>query len=181
MQNGKTISYLNSKMWYRFVKVSYAISFLVILSFSILLIVDENKPRKILDNDTTEIACKYGNKKTFTAKIIGVTVYDYPEFKFASWDNDKILKFCNAENEKIEVTNFATDQKVQTDLKNFIGAGYDIKPSYKNEGSYSSMIFYILLSFIGTLLFFEIIRRTFYYIVLGKIFPKKKNESDNLS
>lgn len=53
---------------------------------------------------------------------------------------------------------------------------FDIEPSY----SYTKTILTILGATAGILIVFEIIRRVFYYIVLGSFRPKK-NESNNLS
>lgn len=179
MKDEKTISYLNNKMWYRFLKVAFALFFLFVVAFPIGFTIDEYLPEKVIDKDKTEIICKYGNKKTLSPKMLDLYMYD--GWKASSYDNEKILRLCNAENEKIEVKNFSTDEMVQANLKDFIGAGFEVKPIYKMEGSYLKIILYSLLSLVITLIVFEIFRRIFYYIVLGKAFPKKKDECNNLS
>lgn len=54
---------------------------------------------------------------------------------------------------------------------------FSIKPVF----TYLTFFKYFILGNMGILIAFELFRRVFYYVILGKIIPQKKNESHNLS
>ena len=59
----KNISYLNNKLWYRFLKVMYLGLFLIIIIISTLVIINSAQSKKIVDNDKSYIKCDNGEIK----------------------------------------------------------------------------------------------------------------------
>lgn len=101
MEN-KTISYLNSRTWYRLLKVIFC--FFVLLSIVIFNGLIISSGVKKLDNNKTLITCTYGEKQIFTPKQvnIGLSTYqfqngfDYKKFFEGYNDNEikAIFKNC---------------------------------------------------------------------------------------
>ena len=70
MENKKTISDLNSKAWYRLLKVFFGLGFLIVLvGFNIIAF---SSGIKSVDQDKTTVECFYGDKKVLTAKSINL-------------------------------------------------------------------------------------------------------------
>lgn len=152
----KTISYLNGKAWYRLLKVIFGLFILIaILIFNGLLI--DNGVKKI-DNQKTKIYCSYGDKKIFTPDIIGINLsyYDYLAYSVGGYD----------------------DYNWKTINKNCGGDVFRrLEPPYNFEikliYSYVEFVKYFIIGNLLILFGFEILRRSFYYIVLGSIRPQK--------
>jgi len=162
MEN-KTISYLNSKMWYRFIKVIYLlILFLSLVGYSVAIFVYYG-PR--YDNDKSYIKCANGKNFILSQNEINL----HSDFM---WDSDieKAKSLCFD-----GTVNFTTDKYGQTRLghtsKTDNSGKYELVNIYTNR-NWIATIGFILLSIIGNLLVFEAIRRAFYYIALGTIRPK---------
>ncbi len=169
----KTITELNSKMWYRFIKVIHVVFFLFILAISIGLIIDIYKPEKLIDNKETKIVCKFGNKKTFTPWQIGISLY---EPKLSSIEEVEFIRYCNILPATGTIPGSLKLSEIdQSEIKIVPREElYEIKPIYKIEGSYLSMSLYILLALTIWIIILELSRRIFYYVVMGKVFPNKK-------
>lgn len=206
MENKKTITYLNSKIWYRLLKVIFVFFILAsILAFNSLLVIEEFKK---LDNNKTLILCTLKKEKSFTPKQIGIMLYnydlgdkfDYKKFfeNYNNYDIQAILRNCYDETntdifaiqKKYEVYERAVkdnkEQLLESDIKevqqisdyitdsqkaeylDYSVKLFDIKPVY----TYSEFMKYLTLGNLLILLIFEILRRVFYYIILGKIRPK---------
>jgi len=160
----KTISYLNSKIWYRFIKVAYTLLFLVISVTVIFSIFSENI--RVLDMPNSQVICQYGNEKQLLIK----EVFDKDEmpnilpnyyYDANTALSEKIIKSCGI--------NEVITRSTQPD--GFISDPYRIEKRYKNN--ITTALLYSLLSVVITILIFEIVRRVFYYIALGTIKPKK--------
>lgn len=210
MENTKTISYLNSKTWYRFLKVVFYFFILVsILIFNGLII---SNGVKGVDNNKTLIYCSYKSKKIFTPKQANIKLsnyqlkdgFDYREFYEGYNENEisAILHKCydsdpgadvfvlqryneltegkpyeelseaeksyvNSEIEKI-TTGFKTNSEKAKYL-DYSMKFFDIEPVY----SYTEFIKLFVIGNLIILLVFEVLRRIFYYIVLGTIRPLK--------
>jgi len=208
----KTVSYLNSRAWYRFIKVIYILLFIVILlgynlfTFSVIGF-------KNLDQDKTLIICSYKDEKVFYPKEKNIHLnnydfknetFDYKDF-FEGYNKYKIkdiLENCYDIKNSSNLDVFAVqrtyeiagtkDNKKDYDenyLKNEInkiitGHKTDLeKASYLDYSiklftidpifTYYKFLMYFFVGNLSILLFFEIIRRVFYYIVLGTIKPEK--------
>lgn len=78
----KTIAELNSKVWYRLVKVLFVLCFVIVLA-AFNLIEFSSGVRQVDPNQTT-IQCNLGAKRSFTAKSIGLYLNtgDFPNGEF---------------------------------------------------------------------------------------------------
>lgn len=86
------LSYLNSRVWYRFIKVVYITFFSLSLIF--INIVNFGNGFREIDLNKTIIACNYQDKKVFTPKNIdiGFSTYDFDNDKF---DYEKFFRGYN--------------------------------------------------------------------------------------
>ena len=156
---------------------------------SVLLVADENSPRQVKDYKIDCIA-DYTNKKSFFAeKDANTYIYRYGSdtvYQSLSEDNkQKIRDKCDISKEEADTATkkaiaYVNQQESlgvsKEDIQNYINDNirpYLISDDYITEGSYVKVVAYSLLSILGALLMAEIVRRIFYYIVLGSIKPKK--------
>ncbi len=150
----KTISYLNTKWYYRFVKVLFISFSLMLILIVVLAIFFNSKPQQEFDGQKSYIVCNNGTK--FIPHDKGVDLYiDY----VGSYDTDTLNSWCG--------------YKSSNPLLDGIYQDFKFFPAYKTNGSWFLTIAYSLIALLGTLFIVQVIRRLFYYIVLGKIFPKK--------
>ncbi|MFA7050011.1 MAG: hypothetical protein WC164_02800 [Patescibacteria group bacterium] len=213
MDNKKTISYLNGKAWYRFLKVIFIFIFIAVILIANGINISEGIGR--IDKDKTFIYCNGGDKRIITAKQAGVYFsnyefikgFDYKKF-YGDYYNEyiikDILKACydkvpeHNNDEDIylmqrvyEIVGFKANPKKYDDnyLKEqfkIMTEGYkskdqkisyldysihlfDIKPAH----TYKDFVLYFFITNFSILLIFEVLRRVFYYIVLGTIKPKE--------
>ncbi|MFA4833785.1 MAG: hypothetical protein WC619_02975 [Patescibacteria group bacterium] len=185
----KTISYLNSKIWYRLVKVAYIFSFLAACALTVFILFSFcYKTSEVIDNPNTKIICQTGNKKQFLIKDvfsnndIPTTIPDY----YVATDkfSKKISNFCitpldpekkSYTLEELQASSLEELQAVGAKPKDgFIPYPYRIEKKYieVKEGATISVI-YSLIGLIIMALIFETLKRVFYYVVLGTIKPKK--------
>jgi hypothetical protein len=204
----KTISELNEKAWYRLTKVLYLIAFAIIfLAYNILLFTDG--VRQLDRNKTMVICNSIGNKTfslSETALYFGnheFDNYDYRSFLTSSsneYSIKSILAKCAGANEsKINVLDYQRIidlERKNPDLSNDAFAAlfndqkkndpsnalldysnhlFDINPKY----TYFPFIEGLFVGNIIIILAFFFFQRIFYYVILGKIFPVKKNEGNN--
>ncbi|MEK7452675.1 MAG: hypothetical protein AAB614_00390 [Patescibacteria group bacterium] len=71
----ESLQYLNSKAWYRLLKVIFGLCVLLVLVIYNFIII--NYGVKNIDNDKTIISCTYGNKQTLTPNKIGIELSYY--------------------------------------------------------------------------------------------------------
>lgn len=172
MGKEKSLESLNEKAWYRLVKSVFLISFVGVLlianAIGIMSIGIKN-----LNKEKTTIYCTSGDKKVLTLKQSGVYLYrsdfkngfDYKKYvaSGSKYTIEDILKACYGESNVKSHMYFLNTLDVQL---------FDIKPVY----SYSEFINYFLIANLSIFGFFEVLRRIFYYVVLGKIVPKEKED-----
>lgn len=83
MEN-KTIKHLNTKTWYRLVKVIFILLFLAVIAIGNLFVFS-NSDFKQVSLDKTKITCTYGDKKSFTAddvNLYSLSADEFPNGKF---------------------------------------------------------------------------------------------------
>ncbi|MBP6926258.1 MAG: hypothetical protein KBB70_00990 [Candidatus Pacebacteria bacterium] len=190
----KTISELNSKWWYRLVKVIFIGCILLAMTIATFIFIDEYSPSQSLDYKISCVADYTNHKETIAYKdesifilpLNGQTVYQ------SLSDNNKqeIRNICGISNEEADQGNatalaYINEQtKLGTSsaiIQKYIDDNlrpYKVSEEYITEGGYVQVVLYSILAAIGILLIAEIIRRIFYYIVLGSLRPKKKHESN---
>jgi hypothetical protein len=228
MENKKTLSYLNSKTWYRFLKVIYCAVFLIIVIIVMLMVwsgynvkeVDyknsiiictpndtsvSNQPHIQIPLDQIEseasyydlLALQYGgddltslNNKFRDACMINiVTMKDGTNNLVASGQrvtlnqnqilkiNDQPFSPVNLEQqiytmqELLAQTSNISPLKLNLSAFKLVGKNYSL--SIVKTNNLLQTIFYFLIWFFVVIFIFEILRRAFYYIVLGSIKPSK--------
>ncbi|MEK9147661.1 MAG: hypothetical protein AAB593_02010 [Patescibacteria group bacterium] len=165
----KTISYLNSKMWYRAIKVVYLIllaSFLIGYPIGIFIAYGPE-----YDNNSSIIKCANGEEFVLNRISLSGNFLSDNDIKKAaeSFCLDTPIKMTTAEYEAKygqlpDYSGLSFSEKIKP--------RYELISNYTNRNWFAS-IGYSLLSILAVLLCFEIIRRIFYYVVLGVIRPQK--------
>jgi len=170
----KTIADLNGRWWYRLVKVIYIF---LLFSWSIgtaigIYFILEPK----FDNENSYITCENGENY----KLEENGIYLYSPY-IGIYDEMKIEELCSA---PVKLTAEEYEQRYgepppsyyekikPVDFKPLNPPDYELVSIY-TERNWFATIGYILLAILGWLLFFEIVRRVFYYVVLGSLVPKK--------
>ncbi len=185
----KTVKELNEKWWYRLLKVVVGfLSSLTVIGICTAIFF-EFEPQ--FSNEESYIKCENG--KEFILSKNGITLFsDY----MYSYDTQKARELCR--NTPIQITReeyklkFGEEPVIEerstedtTSRKGLSLAEIKGKPidfeefpkftlvSVYTDRNWYAIIAYSFLTLFGTLLFLEVSRRIFYYIVLGKLKPSK--------
>lgn len=143
---------LKAKAWYRLVKVAYFLIMALVTIFVVATVVNETQPYRLISSEKSYITCSNGSSfRLYENNILA------DEYVVISESAAK--KLCNK--------NSPGDNFVPLE-KNF--AYY---PVFIMAGSWWNVAMLTLLSLIVILLVSELIRRTFYYVTVGKFFPKE--------
>lgn len=186
--NIKRISDLNSRWWYRLLKVVYIVLILLCLIGAVMVVYDENSPRKVRDYRVDCVA-EYTNKHSFLAeKDYNIYIFVYgSDTVYQSLTEDakqEIRDICGItpeesktyysnmlelikEKEKLGL-NQATIQKMVDDARPYL-----VSETLITVGGFGYIFLYSILSIVGIVVIFQIIRRIFYYVILGRINPEK--------
>ena len=143
-----TLNYLNSKIWYRFLKLVYVFIFLIAIGGITTAMVIDERPHEVIDDSSTIISCNNGS------------VYPYKGNKFSY----ETIRLCGGSFETKNTPN---------DISRLPEKNYEIKFVYKIQGSWKSVVKFELLILVIACSLFEAIRRSFYYVILGTFRPKK--------
>jgi len=204
----KTISELNNTKWYRFLKVIYILSFIIIFGFSLLIILNEypfhinakksyakcdngtiiNFADKFKDidslSDAASLGCNYD-------KSVASTEYLDTMWRLDCLTNKEIgekIKMVYSEYEDMDTEQLGAKarQRLENNLlfysndPDIISLKGIVIPTEKNYSfviacsrNWLRILEYSILSFLILAVVFELIRRIFYYVVLGTIKPKK--------
>ena len=168
MENKKTISWLNSKVWYRFLKVVFICSILFCLLIGNASLLSNGVKR--LDNGKTLISCKTtSNKNTYTPNELEIklTASNFTQDGEFIDPKSKIWKTCGGGFDPS--SSFANSLNLFDKYVILPNLVFDINPVY----TYKEFILKFIINNLLVILFFEILRRAFYYIILGKIRPEK--------
>ena len=192
----KSLSDLNRKWWYRLLKVLYCGIFLIIALVSALAVFALNETYQAPDY---LITCSYGNHDMFNAlhdKGISIANYD-PDKEIPASMNTQILSACGITQTDIDqATANAKAKAIQQYNKNNCATSnptgflaeflcpdlsapyqtftmYGIINSTVPVHTYGDATGYAILDLLIVLAVFEIVRRAFYYIALGRIRPPK--------
>tara|TARA_Y100000310_G_C20484880_1_gene716416 strand:- start:431 stop:952 length:522 start_codon:yes stop_codon:yes gene_type:complete len=173
MEDKKTIKYLNNKIWYRAIKIVYIFSFFVVLAF--MIVAFSEGEFTVLDVPNSKVICQYGNEKQslmkdiFSKDKMPVFLPNYYNLRDDEF-SQAILKSCSIDKvidqgpSKRFLDSVVMPGESQVD---FIPDPYRIEEEEKIQFGYT------LLVLLVTIVIFEVIRRIFYYIVLGIVKPKK--------
>lgn len=165
----KTVVELNKKWWYRLLKVFF-IGTVIITSLTTIYLFYEEVG--YYQNDYL-IKCNYGNKESFLAYkdkeivIYGFSVYTGGLENLPDSVKKELQNACEiSEEEKYEkaimILNNADNGKKL----------FDITETKVPVSSYFKATLWSVFSLIIIILIAEVVRRTFYYVVLGKIKPE---------
>ncbi len=166
----QTISHLNNKMWYRLLKVIYVIVF--IFSCGIAISIAFESVGNYQDDYT--IVCNYGNKDTFLANndknIYISSYYDYTEnlTRLPNEIKEELQSACGISKEEM-TAKMARIFNGNDDSKKL----FDITKTKVVTDTYLTASLWSILSILIIAIIMEIIKRIFYYIVLGEIKPQK--------
>ncbi|MDD5731351.1 MAG: zinc ribbon domain-containing protein [Patescibacteria group bacterium] len=189
----KTLGDLKSRPWYRLLQVFYTIAFVLAIVLTIGITIAESiteGSRK--EAEHTMVNCNNGNKyllkdilnnvntysdyiniyeiKATCIRGLGADLYDYPITTHAKPKANSLL-YPSLRSTITTPTEYVTEP---TQTKN---SEIDKMPqNYMIEWSYHSWALIVLLGFLillAVIIVFEFIKRCFYYIILGKIFPPK--------
>jgi hypothetical protein len=151
----ETIKDLNSKWWYRLLKVFYVMALLIAVSVALFELVDSAKPS--YDGNLSYIQCDNG--KVFILNEWGLLLVGD---RLSSYQSDRASQLC---------TSVTIDGELDT--SNQSNSVYEIVVKY-HDFNWFSVSIYSLIVIINLVLTFEVARRIFYYIILGSIRPKKE-------
>jgi hypothetical protein len=184
-----TTKELNNRWWYRLVKVVYILALVFSAAIVCLLIFSSITPQ--FDSANSYVIC--GNYQNHvTMKDAGVTLYD----EYISPDNDTILKYICANTKDLgtaaqeaypnstayqNASPVSLGQSIQltypqynqtlNQMMGFVPDNYTFVPVYTPR-NWPLLILYLFIGILCVVLVFEIIRRIFYYIVLGRLRPR---------
>ncbi len=145
----KSIEDLNKKIWYRAIKVVYVSVFILgVLFFSIELF---NKYNPTINLERSYIKCFDGSKKPLKSLRIGKYLDigttrnpDKNVMEYVKKNNHELVEICSSEI-----------------------SGLDRVEIFVHERKWADMIIELFIMYLLTFVAFEILRRIFYYIVLG--------------
>lgn len=163
----KTVIELNDRAWYRLLKVI----FILIIIFAAFIAIYVNYDA--VGNYQTDytVSCNYGHKSTFLAhkdKQIYIPSYYNYTFSLAKLPDDtkeELQAACGISQEEL----FAKMNNINDSKKLF-----ELSETKIITDTYLSATFWSIISLLVILAIAEIIRRVFYYIVLGSLKPKNK-------
>lgn len=164
-----TLNDLNNTIWYRLIKLLFVLTF-ILLSIVAIITSFEN-----VGNHTTDykIICNYGNKNIFLAykdkNIYLPYNYNPDDGLMILPDNTKkiLQETCEISYQELK-TIYDTVTTGQDNNKNLFTITQVKSNVYTILHAVSWSFFAIII--IG--IFFEIIRRAFYYVILGSIKPE---------
>lgn len=171
--NEKTISGLNQKMWYRFIKVIFIITFISFCGVCVWINFEQ-----IYKYHTDYIVnCNYGNKNVFLALkdkqifILGPFTHNGSsipiEYGLPDDTKKELQSACGISQEDALAIGKISIQT--NDVKKL----YDLTSTKVANSNYQIAIIQSFLCILIIFIIYEIIKRLFYYIVLGSLRPKK--------
>jgi hypothetical protein len=212
MSKIETIKELNSKWWYRILKVIFIFLFLIVLAINYSFIAPTT-PKKQINFEKSIVNCNYPDFKITAAKgdvsfRLSSLYTDEEKFQkevdqtseVGPIGNTQIWLHCYDVYQTIYPENIAPSKgwtpeekakvdKAMAELKqeqelDKMGVNVNINqtkiaPNFKIsivtywEPTISSFIFKLLSSILIIIIIFATIQRIFYYIILGKLMPKK--------
>ena len=162
----KTITELNDKAWYRLLKVIFIL--IIIFAASIAIYINYDAVGNYQTDFT--VNCNYGHKSTFLAykdkQIYIPSYYDYT-YSLAKLPDDTKVELqvaCGISQEEL----FAKMNDTNDSKKLF-----ELSETKIITDTYLSATVWSIISLLIIFVIAEILRRVFYYIVLGSLRPKK--------
>jgi hypothetical protein len=164
---GLTIKILKTKIWYRLIKVIFILTLIFGLFLGAGVFIDKKLSK--INPDKSSFVCNFGNKKIIDNKtgIIDNLIL-LQEVSLRYRDNSDLARAIKAD--AIKLCGVA-EKEANIDLNKLI----TLKLINNDFNDFKQKDWIMLLGIILGILFSEeVIRRIFYYIILGKFFPNKK-------
>jgi len=187
----KDLFWLNSKWWYRLIKVGYFILFLVVIFLSQSFLFSNFGPE--IDYKKSYLKCDNGQKLfleennifIFSRNIYGEVVKKNQQLCMDTVELGKEVK--SIFNQYSDYSDYEIGVKVKENLSSkdvfskpspvvpYLDLGYD---NYKliiikTNFFWVSRLLFPVLFLVGSIVIFELFRRIFYYVVLGSFLPEK--------
>jgi hypothetical protein len=127
-----------------------------------------------IDKNYTEIKCNWGNEKIIHANLINPEL-DETDFRYGSLMSanklESIRSYC--------LQNYEEKNRAIKDLNLFNLNGNDffvITPVYKKSWILTDLLTVIFVRLLISVIIFELIRRIFYYVIIGSFMPSKRSQ-----
>lgn len=148
MEPAKSLNELNKRAWYRLLKTAFVVAFLVSQTIGILFVRTRTEGRVI---------------EPISFKLVGSLI------------KEEVPAYRGMTDEEAGRTVYRASPALWADYVANYEKRYVIDPvSWYEEYSEIQRAEFCVLAFLGISLFYEVLRRAFYYVVFGKIFPPKK-------
>lgn len=146
----KDLVYLNTKWWYRLIKIIFIFINLILMISIISIIFHSNSPKFNIMDEKTQLV--------------------HNAIEFAKQNPD--TEYATELRKRIEDGAYDRELNILNQRKNY--NNYEVNSKYEYEGrNWRAIIGFSLITIISVLIFFELIRRVFYYIILGSFLPDK--------
>jgi len=161
-----TLKHLNTKIWYRLIKVLFILAIIAVLIFSEGVFIGKKLDKT--NYEKSSIICNIGNKNEFHDKTLAKEIENFKDWRYISKNDTEIAK-----NLKTKIINKCSisDKKTELYLEKMITFNL-VKNNFTDFERNDWLTIFII--FLSVLLFEETIRRLFYYIILREFFPNKK-------
>lgn len=181
------LTWLNSKWWYRALKVIYFLSFVVVFGLLVVSGFSGAKPKQVLNEQKSQLTCLEGNHKSYSYLEMDTLTKQMAEADSAVQAGD-VANLCGLPNAYGEMAStslnlplreqmarkyYDTNNVQVTKWKEEMSRAYTLSIAMKTEGSWWNVLEMIGFAFLIVIIPLEILRQGFYYIVLGTIRPRK--------
>jgi hypothetical protein len=124
------------------------------------------------DTDVRKIIAACSNSEKIDDKFNAYVLQRMFEITASNRMASSTMALTDAQKEEINEIGNSEYQFINESKLAYTPRAFDIELSY----SYLPNAAYFLIALLSVLLFFETLRRIFYYIILGSLFPGKKSE-----
>lgn len=161
-----TLKDLQESIWYRLLKVFFIIGFLLVMLFSLIGVYVTVFPDQQIDLEKSKIICDDAKETFWSYEKLGLISSYITTDKVAALKNS--CYFASGDEGDI-----LSDKLLNK--PSYITKNYSEEIVYKavSIGEICKFVLYSFILFVIVLLISELVRRVFYYVVLGKFFPNK--------
>lgn len=158
-----SIDTLRSRIWYRLLKTLWVGAFILAALLILALSIGDNKAREVVDYDRTEVLCVEPIAPDIEGCAFGKL---YPQTRVFS---RRPLEGTQVYLSRSDFDDVCPDRYLMDRLRPLCPGPPDVLvlPALKTVGGVQDIVLWTLAGWLPLLLFFELGRRLFYYIVLG--------------
>jgi hypothetical protein len=148
MELAKSLDELNKRTWYRLLKAAFVVSFVVSQTIVILIVRSRTEGKVIAP---------------ISFKLVGSLI------------KEEVPAYRGMTDEEAGKAVYQVSPALWADYAAKYEKRYVIDPvSWYEEYAEIQRAKFCVLAFLGISLFFEVLRRAFYYVIFGRVFPPKK-------